>query len=105
MAELDNIGRLIEARDAACIDRTRRKILGSLLVVPWLVRPVSAEDVIDLEWSDLVPQSGQTAREKIWGLIEHDQAPLISQQPAAEGVRTDWNGKIVRLPGYIVPVD
>jgi hypothetical protein len=39
------------------------------------------------------------------GLIEHDQAPLSSQQPESNGVRTDWNGQIVRLPGFIVPID
>jgi uncharacterized protein len=30
---------------------------------------------------------------------------LSREQPASTGVRTDWNGQIVRLPGYIVPID
>lgn len=41
----------------------------------------------------------------IQGLIDHSQAPLSSQQPASSGVRTDWTGKTVRLPGFIVPID
>jgi hypothetical protein len=31
--------------------------------------------------------------------------PLTSQQPESSGVRTDWNGQIVRIPGFIVPID
>lgn len=105
MAERAKRNTIRETAHAACIDRTRRLFVWSLLLAPWIAGPSNAEDVIDLDWNDLLPQSGQTPREKIWGLIEHDQAPLISQQPAPEGIRTDWHGKIVRLPGYIVPVD
>ena len=39
------------------------------------------------------------------GLIDHEQAPLRIQQPQSSGVRTDLNGQIVRLPGFIVPID
>ena len=105
MADWGERNNMSETGYSVGVDRMRRRILGSLLVAPWLARPGAAEDVIELEWSDLLPQSGQTASEKLWGLIEHNEAPLVSQQPAAEGVRTDWNGKIIRLPGYIVPID
>ena len=39
-------------------------------------------------------------------LLPHDElnTPLASQ-PASSGVRTDWNGMTVRLPGYILPVE
>ena len=39
------------------------------------------------------------------GLIQHDQAPLSSLQPKSSGVRTEWNHRIVRLPGFVVPID
>lgn len=87
------------------MDRLKRLIVGFLVVVPFLGAPGFAEDVIDIEWSDLLPLTGQPLPEKIMGLIEHDQAALISRQPVSEGLRSDWNGKTVRLPGYIVPVD
>lgn len=30
---------------------------------------------------------------------------LASEQPQSNGVRTDWNGLVVSLPGFIVPID
>lgn len=92
-------------KPAGLVDRRRRIVVGSLLLAPFLGTSGHAEEIIELEWSDLLPRTGGTVRDRIWGLIEHDQAPLVSQQPGTEGVRTDWNGKIVSLPGYVVPVD
>jgi hypothetical protein len=31
--------------------------------------------------------------------------PLAEQQPASGGVRADWNGQVVRLPGYMLPLE
>nr|WP_159805368.1 DUF3299 domain-containing protein [Litoreibacter roseus] len=68
-------------------------------------RIAHAEAFIDLDWQDLLPESETIIPNVLRGLIEHDDAPLSSQQPASSGVRTDWNGQIVRLPGFIVPID
>lgn len=83
----------------------RRAVLGALaasLLVPGIVR---AEDVIDLDWKDLLPENEAAVPNVLRGLIEHENAPLVSQQPQSSGVRTDWNGQIVRLPGFIVPIE
>jgi hypothetical protein len=65
-----------------------------------------AEDYIDLDWDDLLPEDQTTIPSALRGLLEHDEnAPLFSEQPASTGVRADWNGQIVRLPGFIVPID
>ena len=64
-----------------------------------------ADDVIDLRWPDLVPEGQIVLPPMLQDLIDHDQPPLSSQQPPSSGVRTDWNGQIVRLPGFIVPID
>ena len=83
----------------------RRHLLAGLGALAFVPKAAHAEGYIDLEWADLVPR-GQRARDAILqGLIQHDQAPLSSQQPPSNGVRTDWNGQIVRLPGFIVPID
>jgi hypothetical protein len=84
---------------------TRRGLIGGMLTCPLLTGPALAEEVIDLEWRDLLPEGETVIPNVLSGLIEHGDAPLISQQPASSGVRTDWNGRIVRLPGYIVPID
>lgn len=84
----------------------RRHVLAGLAAataVPGLAR---AEEVIDLEWDDLLPQDATPVPQVLFDLLDHDQPPAMSSaQPASSGVRTDWNGKIVRLPGFIVPID
>jgi hypothetical protein len=83
----------------------RRKLLASMAALGLTPQLAWAEAYIDLDWKDLVPEGQATIPPALQGLIEHDQAPLSSQQPASSGVRTDWNGQIVRLPGFVVPID
>ncbi len=64
-----------------------------------------AEDVVDLNWDDLVPKDAGALPPELQGLVQHEQAATVSSQPASVGVRTDWNGRTVRLSGYIVPLD
>lgn len=84
----------------------RRALLAAMgsyaALFPFAAR---ADDFIDLEWTDLLPEGERHIPPSLRGLIDHDRAPLASNQPASSGVRTDWNGKIVRLPGFIVPID
>ncbi|GFE63807.1 DUF3299 domain-containing protein [Litoreibacter roseus] len=83
----------------------RRTVLASIVAATLMPRIAHAEAFIDLDWQDLLPESETIIPNVLRGLIEHDDAPLSSQQPASSGVRTDWNGQIVRLPGFIVPID
>ena len=83
----------------------RRQVLaalGALFASPQFLR---AETYIDLEWADLLPTGETAIPPMLQGLVDHNQTDLISQQPASNGVRTDWNGQIVRLPGFIVPIE
>ncbi|MDE9450334.1 DUF3299 domain-containing protein [Aliiroseovarius sp. Z3] len=83
----------------------RRYVLAgfaALLAGPGTLR---AEEVIDLEWADLLPEGQTTIPPSLNGLLPHDQSDLAASQPQSTGVRTDWNGQIVRLPGFIVPID
>lgn len=83
----------------------RRNLLASLGVFGLTPGLALAKNVVDLAWSDLLPEGQDTIPPTLQGLIEHDQAPLASQQPQSSGIRTDWNGQVVRLPGFIVPID
>ena len=83
----------------------RRSVLAGLAASAWMPSVARAEEFIDLEWSDLLPPNETVIPQAYRGLIDHDQAPVSSQQPASSGVRTDWNGEIVRLPGFVVPID
>ncbi len=84
---------------------TRRHALTLIAGSAILPRAAFAERVIDLEWEDLLPKGETTIPRGLRSLIEHDGPDLSSQQPASTGVRSDWNGQIVRLPGFIVPID
>ncbi len=75
---------------------------GAFAIIPQISR---AEGYVDLNWPDLVPTGQPAMSPMLQGLIQHEQAPLSSQQPESNGVRTEWNGKVVRLPGFILPID
>lgn len=76
--------------------------LGALALVP---RRAFAKDIIELEWSDLVPEGQAALPPMLQGVVDHEQSTLMSEQPVSTGIRTDWNGQTVRLPGFIVPID
>ncbi|MEP4959634.1 MAG: DUF3299 domain-containing protein [Roseobacter sp.] len=83
----------------------RRKLLASMAAFASFPQITRAENYIDLDWEDLMPE-GQTAIPQIFqGLIDHTGPSLSSEQPESTGVRSEWNGQIVRLPGFIVPFD
>jgi hypothetical protein len=83
----------------------RRRLITSLAAFSLAPQLARAEDYIDLEWTDLIPVGQTVLPPMLQGLIDHNQTPLSSQQPQSNGVRSDWDGKIVRLPGYIIPID
>ena len=83
----------------------RRELLLLSAASALLPQIAMSDDVIDLAWADLLPE-GQTALPRsLQGIIEHDSAEQFGQQPVATGVRTDWDGKTVRMPGFIVPLE
>ena len=84
---------------------SRRLVLANLAVLAAYPTTLLAETVVDLEWEDLLPQGHENILPTPRGLLPHDQGDLVSRQPQSTGVRTDWNGRIVRMPGFIVPID
>lgn len=84
---------------------SRRNLIASLVAFGLTPQLAWAEEYIDLDWKDLVPKGEAIIPPMLQGLIDHEQAPLRIQQPQSSGVRTDLNGQIVRLPGFIVPID
>ena len=84
---------------------SRRSVALGLALISAVPARVLAEEVIDLEWDDLLPVGEKSIPPVLRGLIEHDEGLPASEQPASSGVRTDWNGRIVRLSGFIVPLD
>jgi len=83
----------------------RRAVLAGMATAALVPQAARADDVVDLAWEDLLPENTVAIPQVFQDLIDHDQPPLSSQQPPSSGVRTDWNGQVVRMPGFIVPID
>ena len=84
---------------------TRRTAMMVLAGAACLPHAAHADDVIDLEWDDLLPEGQTVLPPELQNLIDHDGPAYSGRQPVSSGVRSDWNGQIVRLPGFIVPID
>lgn len=67
--------------------------------------PAQARSIVDLAWSDLLPEGSTEMPPALRGVLEHDEADIAARQPRSSGVRTDWNGQTVRMNGFIVPLD
>ena len=87
------------------IDLSRRHCLAGLASLAAWPGAGRAEEVIDLDWEDLLPEGQTTLPPALQHLLPHAPSDMAASQPLSTGVRTDWNGRIVRLPGFIVPID
>ncbi|QFT59541.1 hypothetical protein FIU94_11970 [Sulfitobacter sp. THAF37] len=87
------------------VDRPSRRAVLLGLAAAGLSGRTFAETVVDLEWRDLLPTGDQSLPGNLAGILPHDESSLAAQQPMSTGIRTDWNGQIVRLSGFIVPID
>ncbi|QIE46783.1 DUF3299 domain-containing protein [Pseudohalocynthiibacter aestuariivivens] len=83
---------------------SRREVLLGLSMLTVAGRSV-AESVIELAWRDLLPEDDHSLPGNLQGIVRHDESSMASRQPMSTGIRTDWNGHIVRLAGFIVPID
>jgi hypothetical protein len=84
----------------------RRALLAGLGAVALAPRAAFSDAIIDLQWRDLLPDAQNAIPPSLQGLFGHDETQLPnSEQPQSSGVRTDWNGQIVSLPGFIVPIE
>ena len=92
---------------------TRRTLIRSAsaaaasgLILPGLAR---SEEVVTLDWRDLVPEGSGPSL--LWetlqgiGIVEHGEFSSPFTQEQASAVTTEFNGKQVRIPGYVVPLD
>ena len=84
---------------------SRRRVLAALAAVLAAPGHLRAEAVIDLDWEDLLPEDQVGIPQVLREILPHDETDLAASQPKSSGVRADWNGQIVRLPGFIVPID
>ena len=84
----------------------RRAVLAGMATAAFAPRSALAENYIDLAWHDLLPKNQTFVPDVVREILGHDESTAqYGQQPVSSGVRPDWNGQNVRLPGFIVPID
>ncbi len=90
----------------------RRQVLiglgASIATTGLSVGGLSASDPpVELGWSDLIPDTSDQFQmpEIARGVVEHGQISTPQNQSSVADVTTEYNGKTVRLPGYVVPLD
>lgn len=83
---------------------SRRTVLLALASMGLATRGL-ADTVIPLDWKDLLPEANQAPPTDLQGLLPHDESAMAAGQPVSTGIRSDWNGQIVQLSGFIVPID
>jgi len=63
-------------------DVTRRLALALMAGAGLAPGSALADEVIDLEWEDLLPEGTETIPSALRGLIDHDESALAASQPA-----------------------
>lgn len=67
----------------------------------------AAGKIVDLDWVDLIPKTPD--RKKVetpqMSVVQHNRIGAQELDQTAKAVRTDLNGKTVRIPGYIIPLE
>lgn len=87
-------------------DPARRRFCFGLAGLAGLTATgLRAEDIVELEWRHLISPGETSLPPELQGLIPHDEAAMANGQPPSTGVRTDWNGRTVRLSRFIIPLD
>ncbi|MEM9044198.1 MAG: DUF3299 domain-containing protein, partial [Pseudomonadota bacterium] len=63
---------------------------------------------INLDWDDLIPEDQRgigMESLRLLGIVQHGQLQSPFDQETDAEVVTDYDGKIVRIPGYAVPLE
>ncbi|MDF2235113.1 DUF3299 domain-containing protein [Albimonas sp. CAU 1670] len=89
----------------------RRAVVAGLALLAGLVAPLrlpAKEETIELTWDDLIPAGGEgqmfrTLRDL--GVVQHGEMSTPPDQDLGAKVTRAFDGKLVRLPGFVVPLD
>lgn len=69
--------------------------------------PARAEDALEIEWRDLVPSGQGTTMQRLreLGVVQHGELNTPFDQEKHAEITQEFDGKLVRIPGYMVPLD
>ncbi|MGI9366510.1 MAG: DUF3299 domain-containing protein [Rhizobiaceae bacterium] len=81
-------------------------VLGCVLLTVSLSGPLGAVTTTEISWRDLVPgNSVQKFMESPMGTVQHGELSTPVPKETAANVTNKYNGKTIRIAGYIVPLE
>jgi len=90
-------------------DLTRRRLIGhgAALATLWGGAALADERPRDIEWRDLVPASGGLDMTDLLrtGIVQHGELSTPFDQELGAELTTEFNDQLIRIPGYIVPLE
>lgn len=99
-----------QLEETKTVSETRRTFIARTLALAALccASNARAEVTTDLQWSDLIPKDGRGT----WpegmpqiGVLQHGAQSAFPEQEDETAVTLRYNGKRVRLPGYLLPLE
>ena len=89
------------------IEINRRNCLVLLSLLPSILPQLAnaSETPIEINWKDLIPEGDQLSDDLKFGIVEHGQLATPIPEESTANVTQEYNGKTIRIPGYIVPLD
>ncbi|CAE6881950.1 hypothetical protein ACOMICROBIO_FLGHMIGD_00292 [Vibrio sp. B1FLJ16] len=83
-----------------------KKILaGCLLMISFTVPVMASEEPLALDWIDLVPESERKMFDSVGMPASSEHSGGAAQQSTIGGVRTELNGSLVKIPGFVIPLE
>lgn len=82
----------------------RRAVLAALAA---LAAAPARSETMALTWDDLVPQGAGTFYEslRMLGVVQHGELSTPFDQELGAKLTHDYDGRMVRLPGFAIPLD
>ncbi|MGR6860540.1 DUF3299 domain-containing protein [Aliivibrio salmonicida] len=79
---------------------------NKLLLCLLLLLPFSAvsNEVLTLDWIDLIPEQERNQFDSL-GMPKVDHNGVTMEQSLVGGVRQELNGSMVKIPGFVIPLE
>ncbi|MGI9402026.1 MAG: DUF3299 domain-containing protein [Rhizobiaceae bacterium] len=67
---------------------------------------MAAETPLEINWGDLIPESAKLSQKASpLGTVQHGQLTTPLADAPAANTTSEYDGKTVRIPGYVVPLE
>ena len=79
-------------------------LLGTMVPV-YAAEQVSAPEILELEWLDLIPEAERNIAETLGTQVPLSHSGGAAPQSTLGSVRTELNGSTVKIPGFVIPLE